>query len=102
MGYIGPLSLNVNSDNNVAQNNRRFDLYAGDGPSDVAPVVVGVPKNWKLDRSVLGRGTVAPKIAPELLRRAEASVAKLDAAEQAGALAQGITKPLADLLRVLK
>jgi hypothetical protein len=102
-----PLSLVVLSADDARQDGRRFDLYAGYGPDDVAPVVVGVPKDWKLEAELEpgaaeGREAAAPKIAPELLERAKSSVAKLDAAEQAGALANGITGPLKELLRTLE
>lgn len=35
-----PLSLNVNSDNNTANNGRRFNLNANNEPSNVAPMVL--------------------------------------------------------------
>ena len=40
MGYIVPLYLNVHSDNNAAQNGRRFNLNANNEPNNVAPMVL--------------------------------------------------------------
>lgn len=40
MGYIVPLYLNVHSDNNTAQNERRFNLNANNEPNNVAPMVL--------------------------------------------------------------
>jgi hypothetical protein len=46
--WANMLSLSVYSDSCVAQFGGRFGLLAND-PSDGAPVVVGVPKDWKLE-----------------------------------------------------
>jgi hypothetical protein len=99
-----PLSVFVYSDSNASDYGRRFLLNAGDGPGYVAPVVVGVAKNFKLKLtpSAPSREAAAPKIDPKLLARAESSIAIIEAAEEVGALAKGITAPLKDLLRVTK
>ncbi len=97
-----PLSFVVGSVDGASGYGGRFVLNASLGPGVVAPVVVGVAKNFKLKLkpSAPGREAAAPKIDPKLLARAESSIAKLEAAEEAGALAKGITAPLKELLRV--
>ena len=92
-----PLSLVVHSDFNASLCGRRFVLRACAEPDGVAPVVVGVAKDFKLEL----KPETAPKIAPELRASVEASVANVEAAEQAGALVAGTTAPLKELLRVL-
>lgn len=91
-----PLSLDVVSDNYARYGGRRFVLVGGNSPYDVAPVVVGVKQAQA--------GSVAAKqqVSPKLLAKAESSIAKLEAAEQAGALAKGITGPLKDLVRAVQ
>jgi hypothetical protein len=65
-----PLSLGVASDSDAAACGRRIALGADDGPSSVAPVVVGIAKDWKLELKpsapANGREAAAPKIADML------------------------------------
>lgn len=94
-----PLSLYVHSVDDARQFGGRFDLDANYGPDDVAPVVVGVPKDWKLEEKSEpsageGREAAAPKIGPELLARVKSSVAEAIVAEHTGILPKGSTESL--------
>ena len=107
-----PLCLLVHSDYYAAQGGRRFALYADDVPYDVAPVVVGVAKDFKLELKpgvqAAGREAAAPQnsvlikdVTPEefnvLLRKADASVNELS-----GNVAEKTLEPIKQLIRAIE
>jgi hypothetical protein len=105
-GGSNPLALGVDSDAGAAQVGRRFDLFAyGVVPLDVAPVVVGVPKDFKLELkaesiTAESREAAAPEMAPEVVETVRLSVAAMYEAEKAGKLDQGTAAALlSELLR---
>ena len=99
-----PLSLVVVSDFGVADCGGRFYLGADLDPAYVAPVVVGVAKDFKLEvkeepSATEGREAAAPKTGPELLTRVRSSISAIFEAEQQGKLPEGTTAPLMEMLR---
>ncbi|VVB77074.1 Uncharacterised protein [uncultured archaeon] len=88
-----PLSLYVPSDYYARYNERRFNLDAVNGPSYVAPVVLGVRKSEE---------AASPKIDLALLENFRSAVAKMDAAAEAGVLNPELVRITKDVLRAIE
>ncbi len=96
-----PMSLDVYMDDDAFFSERRFLLYANDGPHYVASVVVGVPAGHEMATPKI-EAPNSLKVDSELVSEFRSVIAKMDSATQVGVLNAEITEVAKKVLRAIE